>query len=64
MDGIEATKRIVERYSDALIIMVTSHGQEKMVLDALEAGAKGYVLKPILQEKLQHVIGQAVKRHK
>ena len=64
MDGIEATKRIVERYTDALIIMVTSHGQEKMVLDALEAGAKGYVLKPIQQEKLQHVIGQAVKRHK
>ena len=54
MDGIEATKQIVERYSDALIIMVTSHGQEKMVLDALEAGAKGYVLKPIQQDKLQY----------
>lgn len=36
--------------------MVTSHGQEKMVIDALDAGAKGYVLKPIRPEKLADVI--------
>src|SRR5665647_1092193 len=42
MDGIEATRQIRDKFPDALIIMVTSHGQEKMVLDALKAGAKGY----------------------
>lgn len=64
MDGIEATRRIVERYPDALIIMVTSHGQEAMVMDALEAGAKGYVLKPVKQERLESVIAQVLKRHR
>ena len=39
MDGIEATRRIRQKFPDALIIMVTSHGQEKMVLDAVKAGA-------------------------
>ncbi len=63
MDGIEATRLIRERHPDALVIMVTSHGQEKMVLDALKAGAKGYVLKPFRQDKLQEVIETAVKRN-
>ena len=63
MDGIEATRRIREKFPDALIIMVTSHGQEKMVLDALKAGAKGYVLKPFREDKLKEVIETAVKRN-
>lgn len=63
MDGIEATRLIRARHPDALIIMVTSHGQEKMVLDALKAGAKGYVLKPFQQDKLQEVIETSVKRN-
>ncbi|MFZ2853828.1 MAG: response regulator [Rhodocyclaceae bacterium] len=63
MDGIEATRLIRARDPDALIIMVTSHGQERMVLDALKAGAKGYVLKPFQQDKLQEVIETSVKRN-
>lgn len=63
MDGIEATRRIKARFPEALIIMVTSHGQEKMVLDALKAGAKGYVLKPFKEDKLREVIETALKRN-
>jgi two-component system chemotaxis response regulator CheY len=63
MDGIEATRLIRKQFPDALIVMVTSHGQERMVLDALKAGAKGYVLKPFRQDKLQEAIENAVKRN-
>ena len=52
MDGIEATRRILDADPEAVVIMVTSHGQEQMVMDAIEAGAKGYVLKPVKQDKL------------
>src|SRR5262245_60545940 len=52
MDGIAATEKIVKVYPDAQIIMVTSHAQKGMVMDALKAGARGYVLKPIKAEKL------------
>lgn len=58
MDGIEATRRIVGEFPAAAIVMVTSHGQERMVLDALDAGARGYVLKPIRAEKLREVVAR------
>ncbi len=62
MDGIQATRYIKREFPDANIIMVTSHGQERMVLDALKAGAKGYVLKPFQQQRLVSVIEKACHR--
>lgn len=61
MDGITAVKKIKEVHPDANIIMVTSHGQEAMVMNALKAGAKGYILKPISPEKLSESIGKIFK---
>jgi len=62
MDGIQATKLIRSEYKDALIIMVTSHGQEQMVIDAIEAGALGYVIKPVKKEKLKESIDGLLKK--
>ncbi|SLM28348.1 Chemotaxis protein CheY [Desulfamplus magnetovallimortis] len=62
MDGIEATKLIRKEFHDALIIMVTSHGQEQMVIDAIEAGALGYVIKPVKKEKLQESIDRILDK--
>ena len=45
MDGIEATKRIVEAWPDAKIIIVTSFLDDEKVYPALEAGATSYLLK-------------------
>ncbi|MEA1913959.1 MAG: response regulator [Campylobacterota bacterium] len=56
MSGIEALKKIKKNYPNACIIMVTSHGEEKLVMDAISSGARGYILKPISQEKIQNVI--------
>ncbi|MFK5892399.1 MAG: response regulator [Pseudomonadota bacterium] len=58
MDGITAVKKIKQFDSNANIIMVTSHGQEAMVMDALKAGAKGYMLKPVTADKLREAIGR------
>jgi two-component system chemotaxis response regulator CheY len=38
--------------------MVTSHGQEDMVIKSIQAGAVGYILKPITEEKMAQVIGE------
>lgn len=61
MDGIEATRAIISEFPDAKIIMVTSHGQEQMVLEALKAGAKGYVLKPFQDFKVFEAIQKVCK---
>jgi len=56
MNGIEALKQIKNSYKDAKIIMLTSHGEEKQVMDAITNGAKGYVLKPINEDKILEAI--------
>ena len=58
MDGITAVQKIKEFDENANIIMVTSHGQEAMVMGALKAGAKGYILKPVSPDKLRESIGK------
>ena len=61
MDGIEATQRIVATDPHAKVIMVTSHGQQAMIVQSLEVGARGYVLKPVVKEKLAAMIDRALK---
>jgi two-component system, NarL family, response regulator LiaR len=45
MDGIEATKQIIEKWPEAKIIIVTSFLDDEKVYPALEAGATSYMLK-------------------
>jgi len=60
MDGIETMKAIMASNPQARVIMVTSHGQEAMVLKSLEAGALGYVLKPVNKDRLAAMIERAM----
>lgn len=46
MDGLTALKKIREIDDNACVIMLTSMGQEVYVRDAIEAGARGFVVKP------------------
>ena len=45
MDGVEATRRIVEAHPGISVVVLTSFGDQRRVLDALDAGAVGYLLK-------------------
>lgn len=45
MDGIEATKQIVDKWPEAKVIIVTSFLDDEKVYPALEAGATSYMLK-------------------
>lgn len=58
MNGVDSLKEIMKINFDANIIMITANGQDGIVKDALKLGAKGYILKPISEEKLQDSIGQ------
>ena len=61
IDGIETMSQILSANADARVIMVTSHGQESMVVRALDAGALGYVLKPVAKDKLAAMIARAME---
>lgn len=58
MDGITAVGHIIKDDINAKIIMVTSHGQEDMVIKSIQAGAVGYMLKPITDDKMAQAIGE------
>ena len=45
VDGIEATRRIVRDDPDATVVVLTSFVDQGRILEALEAGAAGYILK-------------------
>jgi DNA-binding NarL/FixJ family response regulator len=45
MDGIEATRSLVSQHPDLKIIALSMFDEENMIVDMLEAGAKGYLLK-------------------
>jgi two-component system chemotaxis response regulator CheY len=63
MNGIEASRAILAQAPEAIIIMVTAHGQEQMVVEAIDAGAKGYLLKPIRPETLCETIERVYKKY-
>ena len=60
MSGIEAARRILQTDTDAKIIMVSAMGQENLVMEAMHAGAKDYILKPFTENEilktLEHVL--------
>lgn len=56
MDGIAATHKILEKDPSARVLVITSHGQEQMIVEAISAGALGYILKPFNQEKIAAMI--------
>ncbi|HRC06743.1 MAG TPA: response regulator transcription factor [Miltoncostaeales bacterium] len=45
MDGVEATRAILEAHPEVAVVVLTSFSDQRRVLDALDAGAVGYLLK-------------------
>ena len=45
LNGIDATRQLSAQQSEAHVIMLSMHGDEQYIYEALKAGAKGYVLK-------------------
>jgi DNA-binding NarL/FixJ family response regulator len=64
-DGVDATRRLRERAPGIKVIVLTTYADDRSVIDALRAGARGYLTKDAsaaeIQQALQQVIGgQAV----
>lgn len=58
MDGIAATRAIKQSDPSAKVIMCTAMGQKNMVVEALQAGAKDFIVKPF---KPDDILGRIQK---
>lgn len=61
MDGITATREIKKNDPNARIIMVTAMGQQAMVLDAIQAGARDFIVKPFQEERVIDAVKKVLR---
>ena len=62
MSGIDALKLIMQDDPEAKIIMITALGQQRIIVDALENGAKDFITKPFQPENLKEVVFNVLKK--
>lgn len=61
MDGITAVKEIIKIDGNAKIIMCSAMGQQAMVLDAIQAGAKDFIVKPFQEDRVVDAMTKVLK---
>jgi DNA-binding NarL/FixJ family response regulator len=59
MSGLVATRQILRRSPDAAVLMLSMHAEATLVRQAIEAGARGYVLKSALDLDLADAVKRA-----
>lgn len=60
MDGIQALKKIKENDPSALIIMCSAMGQQAMVIESIQAGAKDFIVKPFQADRVLEAVQKVV----
>ena len=60
MDGIEALKKIKAADANASIIMCSAMGQQAMVIESIQAGAKDFIVKPFQAERVIEAVKKVV----
>ena len=60
MDGIQALKKIKETDPNACVIMCSAMGQQAMVIEAIQSGAKDFIVKPFQAERVLEAVKKVV----
>ena len=60
MDGIEALKKIKAGDPNAMVIMCSAMGQQAMVIEAIQSGAKDFIVKPFQAERVLEAVKKVV----
>ena len=60
MDGISAVKEIMKINEGAKVVMCSAMGQQAMVIDAIQAGAKDFIVKPFQPDRVIEAISKVL----
>lgn len=60
MDGIDALKEIIRFDRHAKVIMCSAMGQQKLVVDSIQAGAKDFLVKPFNKDRIATAIESVI----
>ena len=61
--GIDAVKGIIEQSPDACVVMCSALGQETLVMEALQAGAKDFIVKPFKPDNVISTLKKVLEKH-
>ncbi|NLI89175.1 MAG: response regulator [Epulopiscium sp.] len=61
LDGIQAVKQIKEFDPDAKVVMCSAMGQQAMVIESIQAGAKDFIVKPFQAERVIEAIQKVLQ---
>jgi two-component system, chemotaxis family, chemotaxis protein CheY len=59
-DGLEVLREIRAKHPDARVVMLTALGQQSIVLQAIKAGARDFIVKPFEQERVLAALQRAL----
>ncbi len=60
LDGIKAVKKIKKIDPEAKILMVSAMGQEKLIIESIEAGAEDFIVKPFQPGKVVEAVRKCI----
>ena len=60
MDGIQAVKEIKKINNEARVVMCSAMGQQAMVIEAIQAGAKDFIVKPFQADRVVEAVKKAL----
>lgn len=60
MDGLQALKGIKAQEPGAMVIMCSAMGQQAMVIEAIQAGAKDFIVKPFQAERVTEAVKKVI----
>ena len=60
MDGIQALKKIKEMDPGACVIMCSAMGQQAMVIESIQSGAKDFIVKPFQADRVLEAVKKVV----
>ena len=60
MDGIQALKKIREKDGSASVIMCSAMGQQAMVIEAIQNGARDFIVKPFAADRILEAVRKVI----
>ena len=60
MDGIQAAREIKAIDQDAIIVMCSAMGQQSMVIESIQAGAKDFIVKPFQADRVLEAVRKVI----
>jgi two-component system chemotaxis response regulator CheY len=60
VDGIQAVKEVKKINADAKVIMCSAMGQQAMVIESIQAGARDFIVKPFQAERVIEAVKKVI----